>query len=123
MCQRLISCIIALVVASRMSHVGYTKLCDALQRQRVARDTRDAAAARSFFGGNLDHLAAQGMFKYAKSGLPKLMNKDVDVARKWRELLTVDCALAQRWEGSPLADLQSSLLPVRSLRACHICVV
>ncbi|KAG2144163.1 uncharacterized protein EDB93DRAFT_548037 [Suillus bovinus] len=80
--------------------VGYTKLCDTLQRQRMARDTRDAAAARSFFDGNLDHPDAQGIFRYAKSGVSKLMSKDVDVARKWRELLTVNVALAQRWEGS-----------------------
>ncbi|KAG1873455.1 hypothetical protein C8R48DRAFT_769887 [Suillus tomentosus] len=96
--------------------VGYTKLCDTLQRQRMARDTRDAATARSFFGGNLDHLDAQGMFRYAKSGVSKLMSKDVDIARKWRELLTTGSSLSQRWKGSPLADSttspQSSLLPV-----------
>ncbi|KAG1877245.1 hypothetical protein F4604DRAFT_1924320 [Suillus subluteus] len=80
--------------------VGYTKLCDTLQRQRVARDARDAAAARSFFDGNLDHPDAQGIFRYAKSGVSKLMSKDVDVARKWRELLAVNGALAQRLEGS-----------------------
>ncbi|KAG1787536.1 uncharacterized protein HD556DRAFT_1312722 [Suillus plorans] len=84
--------------------VGYTKLCDTLQHQQMARDTRDAATARSFFGGNLDHLDAQGMFRYAKSGVSKLMSKDVDIARKWRELLTINGALAQRWKGSPLAD-------------------
>ncbi|KAG1721165.1 uncharacterized protein EDB91DRAFT_1230884 [Suillus paluster] len=94
--------------------VGYTKLCDTLQRQRVARDTRDAAAACSFFDGNLDHPDAQGVFRYAKSGVSKLMSKDVDVARKWRELLAVNVALAQRWEGSrdpSLPQLQPSSLP------------
>lgn len=89
-------------------HVGYTKLCDTLQRQRVARDTRDAAAARSFFNGNLDHPDTQGTFRYAKSGVSKLMSKDVDVARKWRELLAVNGALAQRLEGS-----RDSSLPQR----------
>lgn len=88
--------------------VGYTKLCDTLQRQRVARDARDAATARSFFNGNLDHPDAQGIFRYAKSGVSKLMSKDVDVARKWRELLAVNGALAQRLEGS-----RDSSLPQR----------
>ncbi|KAG1769743.1 hypothetical protein EV702DRAFT_953770, partial [Suillus placidus] len=78
--------------------IGYTKLCDTLQHQRMARDTRDATAARSFIGGNLDHPDAQVTFRYAKSGVSKLMSKDVDIARKWRELLAVDGTLTQRWE-------------------------
>jgi hypothetical protein len=60
--------------------VGYMKLCDTLQRQCMTRDAQDAAAARSFFDGNLDHPDAQGIFRYAKSGVSKLMSKDVDVA-------------------------------------------
>jgi hypothetical protein len=88
--------------------VGYTKLCDTLQRQRVARDARDAATARSFFNGHLGHPDAQGIFRYAKSGVSKLMSKDVDVARKWRELPAVNGALAQRLEGS-----RDSSLPQR----------
>jgi hypothetical protein len=62
-----------------------------------------------FFGGNLDHPDAQGRFRYAKSGISKLMSKDVDIARKWRELLAVDGALTQRSDGSPDLPRLSSL--------------
>jgi hypothetical protein len=89
--------------------IGYTKICNTLQCQRVARDTQDAAAACLFFGGNLDHPDAQGRFRYAKSGISKLMSKDVDIARKWRELLAVDGALTQRSDGSPDLPRLSSL--------------
>ncbi|KAG1763968.1 hypothetical protein EV702DRAFT_1051544 [Suillus placidus] len=77
---------------------GYTQICNTLQRQRVQRDAQDAAAARTFFGGSLGHSDAQGAFTYMKSGVARLMSKDVDVARKWRDLLAADGALAQRWE-------------------------
>ncbi|KAG0694258.1 hypothetical protein DFH29DRAFT_880845 [Suillus ampliporus] len=77
---------------------GYTQICDTLQRQRVQRDAQDATAARTFFGGSLGHSDAQGAFTYSKSGVARLMSKDVDVARKWRDLLAADDALAQRWE-------------------------
>ncbi|KAG2113229.1 hypothetical protein DEU56DRAFT_919729 [Suillus clintonianus] len=77
---------------------GYTQICDTLQRQRVQQDAQDAAAARTFFGGSLDHSDAKGAFAYLKSGVARLMSKDVDVARKWRDLLSADSALAQRWE-------------------------
>ncbi|KAG0702939.1 hypothetical protein DFH29DRAFT_874793 [Suillus ampliporus] len=77
---------------------GYTQICDTLQRQRVQRDAQDATAARTFFGGSLGHSDAQGAFAYSKSGVARLMSKDVDVARKWRDLLAADNALARRWE-------------------------
>lgn len=83
-------------------HMGYTHLCSMLQRQRVECDSHDAAAARSFFGGNLDHSDAQGAFRYVKSGISKLMQKDVDVARKWREFLAADSAVAQHWKAQSL---------------------
>jgi len=68
--------------------IGYTHLCDGLQCQCVAHDTQHAAAAHSFFGGDLDCPDARGAFRYIKSGTPRLMSKDIDIARKWRELLT-----------------------------------
>jgi hypothetical protein len=74
----------------------------------VACDAQDAATAHSFFNGNLDHPDAQGIFRYVKSGVSKLMSKDVDVTRKWRELLAVNGALAQHLEGS-----RDSSLPQR----------
>jgi len=89
--------------------IGYTHLCDALQRQRVARDTRDAAAAHSFFGGDLDCPDAQGAFRYVKSGTPRLMSKDIDVARKWRELLTS--------ASIPLFPTGTAGLPTQTLEA------
>ena len=73
--------------------IGYTKLCKALRYQRVERDKRDAAAAHLLFGADLNHPDAQGAFEYSKSGVLKLMTKDVDVARKWRQLLAMNGAL------------------------------
>jgi hypothetical protein len=68
----------------------------------VERDKRDAVAAHSFFRGNLDHPDAQGVFRYVKSGMSKLMSKDIDIARKWRELLAADSAIAQRCQEGTL---------------------
>jgi len=78
--------------------IGYTHLCNTLQHQRVERDLHDAAAARSYFSGNLDHPDAQGAFRYTKTGVSKLMSKDVDVARKWRELLAAGSVVAHQLE-------------------------
>lgn len=58
---------------------------------------RDAADARTFFGGNLDHPDASGAFRYLKCGQTHILSKDDAIAKKWRELLNNDPAIASRF--------------------------
>jgi hypothetical protein len=47
----------------------------------------DAAAAREFFGGDLEHENARGAFRYKKSGKWLVVSSDKQIAMRWRKLL------------------------------------
>lgn len=72
-------------------------ILDALKAQREALYATDAASARNFFGGNLDHPDAGGVFRYSKRGQSLLYTKDSTVSEKWRELLASNEALHERY--------------------------
>ncbi|KAJ7683606.1 hypothetical protein B0H14DRAFT_2162903, partial [Mycena olivaceomarginata] len=78
-------------------HLRYQQILDVLKEARESRDNSDAAAARKFFGGNLDHPAADGAFAYKKSGQWRIKDKDSAVAEIWRELLASNADIASRW--------------------------
>ncbi|GJE89176.1 hypothetical protein PsYK624_052710 [Phanerochaete sordida] len=57
----------------------------------------DAAAAKAFFGNDLDHPDAKNVFRYVKTGQSMLITKNAAIAEKWRNLLKSDPALHQRY--------------------------
>jgi len=58
---------------------------------------QDAADAQNFFGGNLDHPDACGAFWYLKHGQTHILSKDDAIAKKWKDLLNNDPAIATRF--------------------------
>jgi hypothetical protein len=79
------------------SRLTYQQILNRLTSRRVENAVRDAADARTFFGGNLDHPDASGAFRYLKHGQTHILSKDDAVAKKWRELLDNDPAIATRF--------------------------
>jgi hypothetical protein len=65
--------------------------------RRTENAARDAADARTFFGGNLNHPDANGAFQYLKRSQTHVLSKDDAIAKKWRELLESDPVIALRF--------------------------
>ena len=68
-----------------------------MKDQRDTADKADALAAKTFFGGNLDHPNAKGVFRYVKCGKSYLLTKPSVIAKKWRDLLKTDDAIRQQY--------------------------
>lgn len=79
------------------SRFTYQQILNRLTSRRMENAARDAADARTFFGGNLDHPDANGAFRYLKCGQTHILSKDDAIAKKWRELLNNDPAIASRF--------------------------
>jgi hypothetical protein len=76
---------------------SYQQMLDRLTERRMTAAMRDAGDARIFFGGNLNHPLADGVFRYRKSGKSCLSSKDDVVARKRPELLASQSDIAEQW--------------------------
>ncbi|OBZ72744.1 hypothetical protein A0H81_06902 [Grifola frondosa] len=72
------------------TRASYQQILDRLKTNRGERDAIDAAAARTYFGGNLACADANGLFLYKKKGALTVCTKDEAVAKKWRDLLHRD---------------------------------
>ena len=73
-----------------------------LKIRREKADDTDACTAKAFFGGDLDHPDAKGVFRYMKCGQSVLIAKDSAIAEKWRHLLATDGAIRQRFHQAHL---------------------
>ncbi|KAI0057705.1 hypothetical protein BV25DRAFT_1812062 [Artomyces pyxidatus] len=81
----------------------YNDIIASLKAERKSRDnsvqvTTDAAHARMFFGGDLTREDAGHVFTYRKSGKVMACSRDVEVAKRWRSLLTNNDGIRARWE-------------------------
>ncbi|KAF8417536.1 hypothetical protein L210DRAFT_3767239 [Boletus edulis BED1] len=87
----------------------YQQILNRIASARITSDAQDAANARLFFGGNLEHPTANGAFRYTRSGKSYVLTKDSAVAKAWRTLLTTQPIVAEQWEA--LRALQHAVLP------------
>lgn len=79
------------------SRLSFQAILNVLKDKREETDAADAQAARTFFGGDLDHPNAKGAFRYTKSGQSYLVTKPSVIAKKWKELLKTDAAVRQQY--------------------------
>ncbi|KAJ8593715.1 hypothetical protein M405DRAFT_699270, partial [Rhizopogon salebrosus TDB-379] len=79
------------------SRLAYQQILNQLSLRRTENAARDAADARTFFGGNLNHPDANGAFQYLKRSQTHVLSKDDAIAKKWRELLESDPVIALRF--------------------------
>ncbi|KAI9572411.1 hypothetical protein HD554DRAFT_2035998 [Boletus coccyginus] len=75
----------------------YQQILNKISSTRVTADTQDAADARLFFSGNLEHPTANGTFHYTRSGKSHLLTKDSSIAKVWQTLLTMQPVIAEQW--------------------------
>lgn len=76
--------------------LGWQQILDRLQERRKKDAVRDAQAAREFFGGDLKHKDAGGIF--CKPGTDDLYTKDATIAAKWRVLLETNEDVRAQWK-------------------------
>ena len=86
----------------------YQQILNRLASRRTEDAVQDAANARTFFEGNLNHPDANGAFQYLKRGQTHVLRKDNAIAKKWRELLDNDPDIALRFAQVRTAQCPSS---------------
>ncbi|KAG2130468.1 uncharacterized protein EDB93DRAFT_1069545, partial [Suillus bovinus] len=72
------------------SRLTYQQILNRLTLRRKENAAQDAANARNFFGGNLDHPDAYGAFRSLKCGQTHILSKDDAIRKKWKDLLNND---------------------------------
>jgi hypothetical protein len=70
-----------------LGYSGILKRLKALRKEGMCNYTADAASARKYFCGNLEHNNAHGAFRYKKSGKWLVVSSDKQIAVRWRRLL------------------------------------
>ncbi|KAI0708334.1 hypothetical protein C8Q76DRAFT_744156 [Earliella scabrosa] len=78
--------------------LGYQKILDHLQEERIAAYAYDAAAALWFFNEDLTSPDTYGYFIYKKTGKVEVCKQTQTVAERWHKLLADKPDVAQRWE-------------------------
>ncbi|KAG1823835.1 uncharacterized protein BJ212DRAFT_1296371 [Suillus subaureus] len=88
--------------------------CNAIRRRFAKRNETSHDSADSVIvqiRGNLDHPDAHGAFQYLKRGQTHVLSKDDAIAKKWKELLDNDPAIATRFAQMPsVSPLHITLL-------------
>ncbi|KAF9232767.1 hypothetical protein BU15DRAFT_67163 [Melanogaster broomeanus] len=76
----------------------YQQILDRIHNGRITSTAEDAANARLFFGGNLNHPSAHGAFRYLRTGKSYLRTKDAAVSKAWHKLLATRPDIAAQWD-------------------------
>ncbi|GBE85534.1 hypothetical protein SCP_0800510 [Sparassis crispa] len=86
----------------------YQQILDKLKARRADQSACDAAAAHSYFDGNLERADANGAFRYHKRGVWYTHSKDTDIAKHWRSLLKNSLEIAHSWASMQVMSVPSA---------------